>query len=205
MNIVAVSDVVVDLIYSPKIRMVLADTDVVIGCGDLPNYYLEYIISSIDVPLFHVHGNHSIPEPRGDRNIPNNFGSVNLHCKMVKLRGYTFAGVEGSMRYKSGPYQYSQFEMWLNVFRLVPALLKNRLAYGTYLNVFITHAPPWGIHDQSDLTHQGIKAFRWLLTAFQPDIHVHGHIHIYRPDVETESEFGKTRVINAYGYRKIEA
>jgi len=204
MKIVAVSDIVVGWIYSPKIRMMLSDADLVIGCGDLPSYYLEYIISSLDSPLFHVYGNHSIPETRGDHNIPNSSGTVDLHCRMIAYKGYTFAGVEGSLRYNSGPYQYSQTEMWLNVIRLVPALLRNRYAYGRYLNVFVTHAPPWGIQDQSDLPHQGIKAFRWLLSVFQPDYHLHGHIHVYRPDMVTESNLGKTRILNVYGYRKIE-
>ncbi len=204
MKIFAVSDVVEDWIYSPKLRQVVSDTDLVIGCGDLPPYYLDYIISSLDVPLFHVHGNHSIPETKGDHNTPSSSGLTDLHCKMIQYKGYTFAGVEGSLQYNNGSYQYSQTGMWLNVFRLVPALLKNRFTIGKYLNVFVTHAPPWGIHDQSDLTHQGIKAFRWLLTRFQPDYHLHGHIHVYRPDMVIESTFGKTRVMNAYGYRKLE-
>jgi Icc-related predicted phosphoesterase len=204
MKIVAVSDIVVDWIYGPKIRQLLSDSDLVIGCGDLPLYYLEYIISSLDVPLFHVHGNHSIPEAKGDHNIPNCTGCVDLHCRMVQFKGYTFAGVEGSLQYNSGVYQYSQFGMWMNVFRLAPALLKNRAKFGKYLDVFVTHAPAWGIQDQPDLPHQGIKAFRWILTRFQPDYHLHGHIHMYRPDMVKETCFGKTRVINTYGYRKIE-
>jgi Icc-related predicted phosphoesterase len=204
MKIVVVSDVVIDWIYSPEIRKLLSDTDLVIGCGDLPTYYLEYIISSLDVPLFHVHGNHSIPEPGGDHNIPNSTGCIDLHCRMLQFEGHSFAGVEGSLRYNNGAYQYSQLGMWVNVFKLVPALLRNRAKYGKYLDVFVTHAPAWGIQDQPDLPHQGIKAYRWLLTRFQPDYHLHGHIHVYRPDMVTESSFGKTRVINAYGYRKLE-
>jgi len=201
MKILAVSDVVVDWIYSPRIRLLLSGTDLVIGCGDLPSYYLEFINSSLDIPLFNVNGNHSNPvEIKTNR---NSNGSIDLHCRVMNFQGYTFAGVEGSLRYKNEGYQYSQFGMWLNVFKLVPALLLNRIKYGRYLNVFISHAPAWGIHDQSDLAHRGIKAFRWLLTQFQPDYHLHGHIHIYRPDMVSESEFGKTRVINAFGYRRI--
>jgi Icc-related predicted phosphoesterase len=202
MKILVVSDVVVDWIYSPRIRLLLSDTDLAIGCGDLPSYYLEFIISSLDIPLFHVNGNHSIPqEKQSDR---NSNGSIDLHGRVMNQQGYTFAGVEGSLRYKNGLYQYSQFGMWLNIFMLVPSLLLNRIKYGRYLNVFVSHAPAWGIHDQSDLAHRGIKAFRWLLTQFQPDYHLHGHIHVYRPDIVTESKFGRTRVINAFGYRKIE-
>jgi Icc-related predicted phosphoesterase len=202
MKILAVSDVVVDWIYSPRIRLLLSDIDLAIGCGDLPSYYMEFIISSLDIPLFYVYGNHFIPEDNSaDRNYN---GSINLHCKVMNHHGYTYAGIEGSLRYNIGAYQYSQFEMWLNVFKLVPSLLLNRIKYGRYLNVFVSHAPAWGIHDQTDLPHQGIKAFRWLLARFQPDYHLHGHIHVYRPDMVTESVFGKTKVINAFGYHTFE-
>ena len=202
MKILAVSDVVVDWLYSPKIRLILSDVDIAIGCGDLPDYYLEYIFSSLDIPLFQVHGNHSLQADK--QNLRDSKGTISLHDKVLSYKGYTIAGVEGSLRYNDGVYQYSQFDMWLNVFRLVPKLLLNRIKYGRFLNLFVSHAPPWGIHDQSDLAHQGIKAFRWLLTHFQPDYHLHGHIHVYRPDMITASELGKTKVINAYGYRTIE-
>jgi Icc-related predicted phosphoesterase len=92
--------------------------------------------------------------------------------------------------------------MWKHVFSLVPGLLYNRLVYGRFLDVFVTHAPPAGIHDRDDLTHQGINAFRWLIRVFQPAYHFHGHIHIYRPDEVTETLFGSTRVINTFSYRE---
>jgi hypothetical protein len=72
--------------------------------------------------------------------------------------------------------------------------------YGRYLDIFISHAPPWGIHDQPDLPHQGIKAFRWLLETFRPRYHFHGHIHVYRQDVQTVSQYLSTTVINTYGF-----
>jgi Icc-related predicted phosphoesterase len=201
MNILAVSDTVIDWIYSPKIRLVLSGADVAIGCGDLPIEYLEYIVSSLDIPLFYVHGNHSLPVSQ----VPEYkaHGSVCIHGKIIQYQGHTFAGVEGSIRYNDGIYQYSQLGMWLNVIKLVPSLLTNKRKYGRFLDVFISHAPPWGIHDQSDLPHQGIKAFRWLIIKFQPEYHFHGHIHVYRPDTVTLTEFGKTKVINAYGYRQV--
>lgn len=204
MKILAVSDVVVDWIYSPKMRLVLSETDLAIGCGDLPAYYLEYIVSALDIPVFYVHGNHSLPREGENLRGEITDGQVDLHCRIERYKGYTFAGVEGSVRYKEGIYQYSQTLMWLNVFRLIPYLIINRINTGRYLNVFVSHAPPWGIHDQPDYAHQGIKSFRWLLTHFQPDYHLHGHVHIYRPDVERETIFGKTKVINAFGYRKLE-
>ena len=203
MKILAVSDIVVDWIYNPKIRKLLPDIDMAIGCGDLPQNYLEFIVSSLDIPVLFVNGNHSQEVIQGKQN-PYYHGTFDLHCRSKQYDNYSFAGVEGSIRYNDGPFQYSQFEMWLNVFRLVPSLLLNRINAGTYLNVFISHAPPWGIQDQSDFAHQGIKAFRWLLNRFHPDYHLHGHTHIYRPDTPVETDYEKTKVVNVFGFRKIE-
>jgi uncharacterized protein len=204
MKILAISDIVVEFIYNPKIRQLFHDLDLVIGCGDLPQYYLEFLVSTFDIPLLYVQGNHSQAEILEDSGGSNFHGSIDLHCKVKRINRYSFAGVEGCIRYKDGIFQYSQFGMWLNVFRLVPALFTNRIISGRYLNVFISHASPWGIHDQPDYAHQGVKAFRWLLDRFQPDYHLHGHIHIYRPDMPIETQYGRTKVVNAYGYRRIE-
>ena len=93
--------------------------------------------------------------------------------------------------------------MWTNVFSLVPALLRNKLLHGRYLDLFVSHAPPWQIHDQQDLPHNGIRAFRWLDKVFKPKIHLHGHIHVYRSDTVRETVYYNTKVINCYGYREI--
>jgi uncharacterized protein len=92
----------------------------------------------------------------------------------------------------------------VQVMKLLPALVFHRLRYGRFLDVFVTHASPWAIHDQSDLAHQGIKAFRWFLRVFQPRYHFHGHVHVYHPNIVKETLFENTIVINAYGYRELE-
>ena len=205
MNLLTVSDIESPLIYSPQIKQRFSDVDLVISCGDLSYIYLEYIISSLDIPLYFVRGNHAKEievTTAGDRTAP--WGGADLHNKVVRdpESGLILAGIEGSLRYKPGDYQYSQFEMWLMVLLLIPALLWNKLRYGRFLDIFISHAPPWGIHDSNDRAHQGIKAFKWLVETFQPDYHFHGHVHVYRPDVVTETLVGKTHVVNSYGFRE---
>src|SRR5713101_324114 len=37
--------------------------DLLLGCGDLPAYYLDYLVSRFDVPMFAIHGNHDAPPP----------------------------------------------------------------------------------------------------------------------------------------------
>jgi len=79
-----------------------------------------------------------------------------------------FAGLEGSLPYKDGPFLYSQFEMWRFVLGLIPRLLWNQLIHGRALDVFIAHSPPLGIHDRDSNVHGGFHAFPWLIRVFKP-------------------------------------
>ena len=203
MKILAVSDIVQDTIYSPQIQIRLQDIELILGCGDLPNYYLEYIVSKLDKPGFYVRGNHSLVD-ECDANNPRPCGSTDLHGRVMKWNGYLLAGIEGCLRYNRGLFQYTQEEMWLHVIRLVPGLLLNRITHGHALDILLTHAPPWGVHDQTDLPHQGIKAFFWLIKYFQPAYHFHGHIHIYNPKAAFQTRLGRTLVINAFGHRVVD-
>ncbi len=207
MKILAVSDIEMEMIYSPLVVQRFRDVDLLIGCGDLPYYYLEYMISMLDRPLYFVNGNHA-PRPYEIQNMTHKdhaWGGVNLHQKVLRDEsGLLLAGIEGCLNYNHGVYQYTQREMWAMALSLVPALLINRLRYGRFLDILVTHAPPWKIHDKEDLPHQGIKAFRWLIQTFKPAIHLHGHIHIYQQYETTETQFGRTRVVNAYGYKQID-
>jgi Icc-related predicted phosphoesterase len=203
MKILSVSDVEIGFIYSPLILERCKDIDVVISCGDLSYFYLEYIESMLNCPLFYVHGNHANEVEygvAGERRGP--WGGTNLNRRVVNQAGLLLAGIEGSLQYNNGPYQYSQSDMWSSVLSLAPALLMNHIRYGRFLDVFVSHAPPWGIHDQADLPHQGIKAFRWLINVFKPSLFLHGHVHVYRSDTPTLTHVGSTLVINTYGFHQ---
>ncbi len=206
MNILAVSDIELGFIYNVQIAQRFKNVDLVISCGDLPYYYLEFIISMLDRPLYYVRGNHASRveiTTAGERRSP--WGAVDLHRRVVRSpQGVLLAGIEGSLRYNYGPHQYSQAQMWWMVLGLTPALMLNKLRFGRFLDIFVTHAPPWGIHDMDDLPHRGIKAFNWLIKVFQPVYHLHGHIHVYRNDTVVESRVGNTTVVNCYGYREIQ-
>lgn len=206
MNILTVSDIESSHIYSPYIRERFSDIDLAVSCGDLSYFYLEYIISTLDIPLYYVRGNHAREIEYGHtctRKDP--WGAVNLHRKVVrdKTTGLLLAGIQGCNRYNQGKYQYTQQEMWLLVMSLVPRLLSNKIRYGRSLDIFVTHAPLWGIHDEKDVPHHGIKAFLWLVKVFQPTYHLHGHVHIYYPGTISETSLGKTHIYNTYGYRKL--
>jgi Icc-related predicted phosphoesterase len=205
MKVLSLSDALVPFVYSPKIKTRFQGVSLVLGCGDLPYYYQEYVISLLDVPLFFVRGNHDKEKEAGEKvDSSGPLGGVDLHRKITNHRGVLLAGVEGCLRYREGPFQYSQSEMWRHVISLLPGLLLNRILQRRYLDVFVTHAPPRGVHDRDDLPHRGIEAFRWLIETFKPAYHFHGHVHIYRPDTVSETRLGPTLVINTYGYREIE-
>ncbi len=204
MKILAVSDVELGLLYNASVADRFHDVDLILSSGDLRYSYLEYLVSMLNVPLYYVLGNHANQVEQtvaGPKRSPD--GGVNLHMRFRRYEKLLMAGIEGCVQYNNGPFQYSQAEMWALAFRLVPGLLVNKILFGRYLDVLVTHAPPLGIHDLDDRPHVGIRAFRWLDKVFQPAYHLHGHTHVYRNDVITKTRLGKTTIQNVYGYRVI--
>jgi nucleotide-binding universal stress UspA family protein/Icc-related predicted phosphoesterase len=179
------------------------DIDLILSCGDLPYYHIEKLFQLYEVPLLYVRGNHD-PRVEYGKSGPlyGPRGAIDLHNRVVVLNELIFAGFEGSLPYKEGPFLYSQKEMWRFVLNMVPRLLWKKLVYGRYLDVVITHSPPFGIHDKDSNIHGGYKAFRWLIKTFKPTYFFHGHIHVYTEDEPVETVVGQTKVINTYGHRK---
>ena len=218
MKILAISDEVVDFLYSPRIKDNYADVDLVIGCGDLPFYYLEFIVTVLNVPLYYVAGNHDRPSQylSDGRIISRAEGCEQLDgaCLRAWLNDkpagpdgppLLLAGLGGSMRYNADSvHQYTENEMRGRALSLTPCLLANRLRYGRALDILVTHAPPRGIHDEADLAHTGFKAFCSLMDVFRPRLLLHGHSHVYRSDTITSTRYKDTQIINVYPYRLIE-
>mgnify|MGYP000899693017 FL=1 len=206
MKVLGISDVEIAFIYSRMVVERFSDVDLVISCGDLPYYYLEYIVSMLNVPLYYVRGNHASRVEigtGGERTSP--WGAIDLHQRVVEDdTGLLLAGLEGCITYNQGPHQYSQAQYWVKVFRMLPRFFYNRLVLGRYLDIFVSHAPPWKIHAQDDPAHLGAKAFNWLIKVFKPAYLLHGHIHIYRQDTITKTIVDSTQVLNVFGYREIE-
>jgi uncharacterized protein len=206
MKILGISDIEIAFIYSQMVVERFADIDIVISCGDLPYFYLEYIESMLNIPLYFVRGNHANRVEIGvntQRTSP--WGAIDLHQRVIEDdSGLLLAGLEGCITYNEGPYQYTQGQYWNRVFRMVPQLMLNKARLGRYLDIFVSHAPPWKIHAMDDPAHLGVKAFNWLLKVFKPAYLLHGHIHIYRQDTVTSTIIGPTTILNVYGYRQFE-
>ncbi|MFN3929702.1 MAG: metallophosphoesterase [Thermoflexus sp.] len=204
LRILAVSDQAVEALYTPQAREWLSPIHLILSCGDLPYGYLEFLMELFNAPLFYVHGNHDGPELLADgrvRYAPE--GGQNLDGKVMREQGLLLGGLEGSRRYHpEGRYQYSEEEMWLRVFRMVPLLLWNQRRYGRAVDLFIAHAPPRAIGDGTDPAHQGFSAFRWLIRHFRPRYFLHGHLHFYGP--RPIIPIGPTLVINVFPYYVLE-
>ena len=208
MRALVISDKVEPILYSPAVVERVGKIDLLIGCGDLPFYYIEYLMTMLGRPTYYVYGNHcrenQYSSGKGDEwNVATApLGATNLHGLSERAGTLLLAGLEGSMRYNdSRGAQYSEFEMRMNIYKLAPQLLMNRLRYGRYLDVLVAHSPPLGIHDKPDLPHRGFKCFLDFMRVFRPRYLLHGHIHIYRNGEATHTRYLDSDVINVYPYR----
>lgn len=207
MQVLTISDEIVPAIYSLNVKQRYQDVKLVLSCGDLPYYYIEFVVTMLGVPVYYVHGNHDTPEIQdGGLEVAEARGAINLEGRGVRHDGLLIAGLGGCLRYKpEGTNMYTDAEMARRVWRLVPWMLFNNARYGRYLDVLITHAPPLGIHNGPDYPHRGFRAFLWLMDRFRPRYLIHGHIHLsYGYDTSTQSRYGDTTVINTAGHRLLE-
>jgi uncharacterized protein len=204
-KILAVSDEVVDRLYSLCSSGHFRDVELILGCGDLPYPYLENLLTMLNIPLFYVPGNHD-PNYNADNHLAYVEGGSNLDLKLIRFKKFLIGGFGGSVRYRpNGTNQYSQTEAYLRAFRMAPRLLLNRLNYGRSLDILITHSPPFGVHDEETEAHQGLRAINWLLQVAKPRYHFHGHTHFHRRNLSpSETTHDLTKIINVFPYKIID-
>jgi predicted phosphodiesterase len=210
LKIFAVADEVDESTFGDKLDSVRPD--LILSCGDLPFDYLEYLVNRLDVPLLYVPGNHdpSVSPPNSpwmslqqDLPVPGPEGCDNVDGRVIEVRGLRIAGLGGSLRYKEGPNQYTQAQMRWRALSLDFRLQLRRLRAGRKLDIFITHAPPFGVGEAEDSAHVGFAAFHRIIRDLHPRLLIHGHVHPYgraRPD----RLIGATRIVNAVPSRLIE-
>jgi Icc-related predicted phosphoesterase len=208
MRILAVSDDIASQLYTAGVADRLGRVDVILGCGDLPYYYLEFLATALSAPLFYVHGNHDPLEEYcsgdGDSHKSGPDGGEDVDGKVLWTGGLLMAGLAGCIRYKpDGPYQFTQAEMGLRAAVLAARLLPNRLLRGRWLDVLIAHSPPLGIHDGKDAAHAGFRSFRTLMDVLHPRYLLHGHQHRNYGTGSADTVYGRTQVINVHPYRVI--
>lgn len=205
LKILAVSDMVVDRLYSPTIAERFSGTKMIIGCGDLPYEYLEFLVSALNIPLLYVPGNH---DPVYNPKEPSSFaqGGEYMDLKITRVNGLNIAGIGGSMKYSlSGENQYTQNQMYTRLAAFSPKLFWSLYRKGGQLDILIAHSPPQGIHDDNDLAHIGFSAFNDFIKFFEPRFFLHGHTLAYKDNISPQvTKLGKTTIINVNPYRILE-
>jgi hypothetical protein len=79
--------------------------------------------------------------------------------RVIEENGLSIAGLGGCLRYKPGPNQYSQAQMRWRVLNLEFRIRTKRVRAGRKLDLFVTHAPPFGVAEAKDAAHVGFVAF----------------------------------------------
>ncbi len=214
MKVLCIADHVDPLIYSQSVKTRFGDIDLVVSCGDLPLKYYEFIMTTLNKPLLFVFGNHQLKFFSDFIGAPDSWtlprtaypvtGATYIGIKVIRGKGAIVGGLGGSRWYNGGENQYTDAQMLFHILRLIPGLLFNRLFYGRFLDLLVTHAPPFGIHDQPDPCHTGFKTFLWFMKVFKPKYLVHGHIHLYGVEKTRVSKYLSTIVVNAYEHQVIE-
>ncbi len=212
MKILCVSDQIDPFVYSAGAKEYFKDIDLILCAGDLAMEYIDYIVTTLNKPTYFVFGNHNLEEFGYYHQSEVNYSIKNLdslsHChgaiysgfKVAKENKTLIAGCSGSMRYNNGNCQYTESQMFFRLLKMVPKLLLNKLIHGRYIDIFLTHASPLGIHDKQDLCHKGYKCYIWFLKKFKPKYMVHGHIHLYDQQEVRVSKFEDTTIVNAFSH-----
>lgn len=219
-KILCVSDQIDPVVYDKNIADRFKDIDFIISAGDLPMEYLDFIQASLKKPLFFVFGSHYLkaltyyhPE-MSEKTHANGEGGVNIYkknntfksacCiylgfKTYKLDSILIAGISGVKKQNEGKNQFTEGQMKRKLLKLFPHLLFNKIRYGRWLDILITHAPPAAADDEDVGEDRfGFKCFLPFIRFFKPKYLVHGHVHIYNPETGRVSYSEKTEVVNAY-------
>ena len=218
MRILCVSDTTSSLAFSSQVREIFKDTDLVLSCGDMPVESHDYLSTMLRADVYYVYGNHNLEtfqqemdmdghqiEKPGDSYNKKFYGFLlDGKCIRDKRTGLLIAGLGGSMRYNEGMSQYTEAQMRRRIWRMIPALLWNRIRYGRYLDILVTHAPPLGIGDEEDVCHRGFGCFLTFMDRFRPKYLVHGHVHLNDRNAKRVTQYEGTKVINIFGCYQID-
>ncbi|MCL2519457.1 MAG: metallophosphoesterase [Spirochaetaceae bacterium] len=205
MRLLCIADKVAPVLYSPEVKNYKVDA--VLAAGDLDMDYYEYIVTVLGKPLYFVFGNHNLTAWPffKESNIQEQlagYGSQCIEDKVINLNKgqLLIAGLGGSKLYNGGLSQYTEGQMLWRIVRLIPRLVFNKIKYGRYLDILLSHAPPYRLGDDIDPCHEGFKIFRWFLKKFKPTYQLHGHIHLDDINLPRVRRYEKSALINCYNY-----
>lgn len=189
MRILAIADEESKFLWDFYEKGMLDGIDLIISCGDLDPNYLSFLVTMASVPVLYVHGNHDAKYEK----VPPD-GCVCIEDTIYVHEGVRILGLGGSMRYKPGAHQYTEFQMQCRVQKLRPKIWR----HGGF-DILVTHAPAYRLNDGEDLPHQGFRAFLYLMDKYKPKFFLHGHVHMnYGRQHKRYDKYNDTHVINAF-------
>jgi Icc-related predicted phosphoesterase len=189
LKILCVADEIDLVVYSSSVKERFGDTDLILSAGDLPDEYLEFIVSMLNKPIISVAGNHDSSDTLG-----------RLSFAIRKEAGVRVLGIPGCMLYSGGSHQYSNASMAFRILALFPALAARRILKGRSVDIILAHSPPKGVGDGEDLPHRGFSIFPWLIRFAKPLYFIHGHVHLYDKGSPREFWIEGTKIVNVYGH-----
>ncbi len=189
MRILAIADEESAFLWDHFDKSKLEGIDLIISCGDLDPRYLSFLATFTSVPILYVHGNH---DEKYNKIPPE--GCICIDDTIYVHEGIRILGLGGSMRYRDGEYQYTEWDMKRRVRKMALKLLKHR-----GFDILVTHAPAYQLNDARDLPHQGFKTFLNLIEKYKPRFFLHGHVHMsYGRNHKRYDKYQDTHVINAF-------
>lgn len=195
MKIMVLADVESKSLWDYFERSKLEGIDLIISCGDLSPRYLSFLATFTHAPVLYVHGNH---DACYEKTPPE--GCTCIDDKIYNFKGVRILGLGGSMRYKPGPFMYTQKEMNKRIKKMRFPLLFN---HG--FDILVAHSPAYHLNDGEDIPHVGFEGFNKLLDKYEPKYFVHGHVHMsYGRQHVRHCTYKSTEVINAYDQYIIE-
>lgn len=214
-SVLAVSDETIESLWSPQVGSL--NVDLILGAGDLPFEYLEYLTDALDAPCAFVPGNHDADltgysagragwmRAGLPTTWPGPVGAVDVDRRIVSAAGLRIAGLGGSIRYNGGPNQWTQRQQRRRARTLTRrhAWLRGIGKNVRPIDILLTHSPPLGVGDGTDPAHIGFDCLDEVTRRLAPQLLVHGHVHPHGRTPEDLSLHGAA-VINTVGYTLFE-
>lgn len=153
--------------------------DLILLLGDVDFYEIRKIDKKYNCPKLGVLGNHDAPDYFDETDV------INLHKKVVDIKGIKIAGFEGCPKYNKRKYlQYTEEE--------VGEFTKDLEG----VDIFMAHANP-KLEPNLDETnaHRGFEEFTNYIKEKQPTYFIHGHNHRVK-----EEKIDKTNVLSLYRF-----
>ena len=189
MKILAISDEESKYLWEYFDKSKLEGIDLIISCGDLDPHYLSFLVTVSSAPVLYVRGNH---DDKYENSPPE--GCICIEDQIYVHEGVRILGLGGSMRYSSGPHQYTEWQMKQRAAKLRFQIFRKR-----GFDILVTHAPAYQLNDGRDLPHQGFQVFRKLIEKYRPKFFLHGHVHLnYGRNQKRYDKYQDTHIINAF-------